>query len=254
MATTVALKDRGFRFMPAFFQYSGGVAAEPGFRLERARFAEPLPMVEGWRRIAAHLQGMGLPLTAFAACELRSPAPFTDQGFIDFNRGYASVLREWGVLLDDGEHGNPVARSNVCPEIAPPAEPSFHAFSYAVPDPGAAPSFVAAGSGESREGSGSYAERTVAFGDTSPAGMRAKARQVLGVMEQRMAALGFRWADSTAAQLYTVFDVHPLMAEEIVARGAARHGMTWHFCRPPVIGLDFEVDVRAVALERVLPA
>src|SRR5438876_1209205 len=29
----------GYRFIPGPFQYSGGVAAEPGFRIERARFA-----------------------------------------------------------------------------------------------------------------------------------------------------------------------------------------------------------------------
>lgn len=251
---TVTLADRGYRFIPAVFQYSAGVAAEPGYRIERARFATPVPMAEGWKRIAAHLKGMDLPLTAFCACELRSPAPFTDQGFIDFNRGYASILREWGILLDDGAHGNPVARSNVCPEIAPPPEPSFHAFCYAVPDPGAAPSFAVAGSGESMEGNATYKERTVAYGDTSPAGMLAKARHVLATMEARMTALGFAWPACTASQVYTVYDLFPFFAEEIVMRGAARHGLTWHLCRPPVIGLDYEMDVRGVSVERVLAA
>jgi hypothetical protein len=41
-------------------------------------------------------------------------------------------------------------------------------------------------------------------------------------------ALGFSWKDVTATQLYTVHDVHPFLAEEIVARGAAAHGLTWH--------------------------
>lgn len=250
---TRILAERGYRFIPAVFQYSAGVAAEPGWRIERTRFAEPVPMAEGWQRIAAHLDALGLPKTAFCACELRSPAPFTDQGFIDFNRSYAAVLREWGVLLDDGAHGNPVARSNVCPEIDKPAEPGFHAFCYVVPEAGAAPSFVNAGSGESLEGNATYRERTVAYGDTSPAGMLAKARHVLGVMEARMEALGARWADATATQVYTVHDLHPFLAEEIVARGAARHGLTWHFCRPPVIGLEYEMDCRAVTTERLLP-
>jgi hypothetical protein len=251
---TRVLADRGYRFIPAVFQYSAGVAAEPGFRIERARFAAPVPMAEGWRRIAAHLDALGLPKTAFCACELRSPAPFDDAGFIAFNRTYAAVLRDWGVLLDDGAQGNPVARSNVCPELDKPAEPGFHAFCYAVPDADAAPSFVAAGSGESMEGNATYRERTVAYGDTSAAGMLAKARHVLGVMEARMAPLGFTWRDATAAQVYTVFDLYPFLATEIVARGAARHGLTWHFCRPPVIGLDYEMDCRAVSMERVLIA
>ena len=45
----------------------------------------------------------------------------------------------------------------------------------------------------------------------------------LGEMERRMAALGFTWAATTAVQAYTVHDIHPFLAEELVARGAARH-------------------------------
>ena len=38
----------GYRYIPAVFQYSAGVAALPGFRIERIRFAEPAtsPAVE----------------------------------------------------------------------------------------------------------------------------------------------------------------------------------------------------------------
>jgi hypothetical protein len=39
------------------------------------------------------------------------------------------------------------------------------------------------------------------------------------------------------------------LADEIVARGAARFGLTWHYCRPPVRGLEYEMDCRAVAVE-----
>jgi hypothetical protein len=42
------------------------------------------------------------------------------------------------------------------------------------------------------------------------------------------------------------------MADEIVARGAAAKGLTWHYARPPVEALEFEMDVRGVAVERVL--
>ncbi|HEV7265185.1 MAG TPA: hypothetical protein VGN83_09725 [Falsiroseomonas sp.] len=250
MAQTRDVPSAGYRFLPGVFQYSAGVAALPGFRIERVRFAHPLPMAEGWRRIAAWLEAVGRPHDAFCACELRSPAPFTEDGFRRFNNTYAAVLRDWGILLEDG--ANPVARSNVCPELAPPAEPGFHAFCYTVPDPQSAPAFVVAGSGEAAEGHANYRDHIVALGDTSPDGMWRKARWVLGEMERRMAALGGGWAGTTATQLYTVFDIHPFLADEIVARGAARHGLTWHHCRPPVTGLDYEMDCRRVMLERVL--
>lgn len=249
--STRAIEAAGYRFIPAAMQYSGGVAALPGFRLERVRFSEPVPLADGWQRIASHLAALGRPLAAFAACELRSPAPFTEEGFLTFNRGYAAVLVEWGVF--NGEH-NPVARSNVCPRVKPPAVPSFHAFTYTVPEDGAAPSFAVAGSGESLEGRPTYAESTVALGDTSPEGMLAKGRFVLGEMERRLRLLGFSWADTTGVQAYTVHPLPPALTEEIVTRGAARHGLTWQDCRPPVEDLEYEMDCRGVAAERVLPA
>ena len=96
------------------------------------------------------------------------------------------------------------------------------------------------------------AERIVRLGDPSPEGMGEKARFVLGEMERRMTALGFGWADVTATQVYTVHDIHPFLADEIVRRGAARAGLTWHYARPPVQGLDYEMDVRGLARELVI--
>jgi hypothetical protein len=242
----------GYRFIPGQFQYSGGVAAEPGFRIERARFARLVPLAEGFAAVEAYLAALGRKPTAFCACELRSPAQFTEAGFIAFNRGYVEKLAAWGIFRDEV---NPVARSNVCPEIDPPAVPSFYAFSYTVPtdDRPGVRSFVAAGSGEARgEIGGSYADRIVRLGDQSPEALREKTRFVLGEMERRMAALGFGWADVTTTQLYTVFDIHPFFADEMVARGAVPAGLTWHYARPPVQGLDVEIDVRGLACERVI--
>lgn len=248
---TEPFKAGGYRYIPGVFQYSGGVAAEPGYGIERVRFQRPIPLAEGFKRVASIITSAGRPLTAFCACELRSPDAFTEAGFIAFNEVYVGTLAEWGVY-DPASKRNPVARSNVCPELHKPAEPSFHAFCYTVPDAGAAPSFVVSGSGEAPEGKGAYGKFVVRPGDRSTDGLREKARAVLGEMERRMALLGFTWADATAVQLYTVYDVYPHLADEIVSRGAAEHGLSWHFCRPPVNVLDYEVDARGIALERVI--
>jgi hypothetical protein len=249
MADAVDFAAGGYRFLPGVFQYSGGTAALPGHAIERVRFRAPVPLAEGFARIERIIGAAGRPLTAFCACELRSPAPFTEQGFRAFNEVYVVTLEKWGLF--DGKV-NPVARSNVCPEIVPPAEPSFHAFSFTVAAADAAPSFVIAGSGEAKEGGASYRERTVRHGETTPDAMREKAHYVLGEMERRLAALGFGWADTTATQVYTVHDLHPFLADEIVRRGAARSGLTWHFARPPVRGLEYEMDCRGVGRERVV--
>ena len=185
------------------------------------------------------------------ACELRSPAQFTAAGFVAFNRLYVERLAAWGIFRDEV---NPVARSNVCPEIGPPATPSLYAFCYTVPAEAdyARIDFVAAGSGEAREGGPSYEGRIIRRGDQSSEAMREKARFVLGAMEQRMAALGRSWTDVSATQLYTVFDIYPALADEFVRRGATAPGVIWHYARPPVLGLEVEVDVRGVSREIVL--
>lgn len=239
----------GYRFINGVFQYSAGVSAMPGYAIRRLRFMNPVPLAEGFRRIESFLREIGRPTTSFCACELRSPAPFSEQGFTDFNRHYVATLAAW--KLFDGTT-NPVARSNVCPEINPPVEPSFYAFSFTVPDSSAAPSFVISGSGEAMEGGASYRERTVRYGETTPAAMREKAVYVLAQMENRMQALGFGWADTTATQVYTVHDLHPFFGDEIVRRGAAPAGLTWHFNRPPVSGLEYEMDCRGVRDEQVV--
>jgi hypothetical protein len=249
MSSTKVYAPGNYRFVPGVFQYSAGVAAEPGFRIERVRFLKPVPLAEGFRLIEKTLQAAGRPLTAFCACELRSPAPFNEAGFEAFNKEYVGTLARWGIF--DGAT-NPVARSNVCPEIDPPAVPSFYAFSYTVADASAAPSFVVAGSGEAPEGKGNYKDHTISRGDVSTAGLRNKARFVLAEMENRMRALGFSWSDTTAAQLYTVHDIHPFIADELGRRGAMRSGLTWHLNRPPVVDLEYEMDCRGVHVERVL--
>src|ERR1700674_743305 len=253
MATPIDFVPGGYRFIPAVFQYSAGVAALAGYEIRRIRFRRPVALSAGFDAIEQIITAAGRPPTAFCACELRSPAPFTEQGFRAFNEVYVVRLGKWGIFDGTGAPAiNPVARSNVCPQIDPPGEPSFHAFSFTTAAPGARPSFVASGSGEAVEGQASYRDRIIRRGDTGPDGLREKARYVLGEMEARMAALGFGWADTTATQVYTVYYLSPFLADEVVRRGAAHAGLTWHFCRPPVVELDYEMDCRSVRIEGVL--
>jgi len=246
---TTNFDDGGYRFVPGVFQYSAGVAALPGHEIVRVSFHNPVLLKEGFARIEEIIGAAGRPMTSFCACELRSPEPFTEEGFKAFNDLYVGTLERWGVYR---EGINPVARSNVCPELNKPEGPSFHAFCFTIAAPDATPTFVVAGSGEAPEGKGNYRDNTVRLGDTSEEGLREKAQFVLSEMERRMSALGFGWADATAAQVYTVYDFHPFLADEIVSRGAAARGLTWHFNRPPVVDLDFEMDCRRLRLEKVV--
>src|SRR5260370_4109220 len=44
MIETVEAQDSSYRFMPGVSQYSCGIAALAGFTIERARFADPVPL------------------------------------------------------------------------------------------------------------------------------------------------------------------------------------------------------------------
>jgi hypothetical protein len=237
-----------YRFLKGGFPYSRGVAAAPGFAIVHVRFVAPIPIGEGFERVRAHLTAKGRPLTALCAMELRSPEPFSFEGFKDFNKGYVAVLEQWGIVRDGL---NPVARTNVAPAVAPPAEPSLYGFSYTIPADGASGDFVVSGGGEWPEGSRDPMD-VVRRGDLSPQGLREKIQFVMGLMEGRLAGLGASWSRSTCIQIYTVHDIHPFVAAEIAGRSGSAHGFVWHFSRPPIVTIEYEMDVRGVFAELMI--
>lgn len=248
MGTLHTFEAGGYAFLEGGFPYSAGVVALPGHEIIRARFRRVTPVAQAFEAIASHLQAIGRPLTALCAAELRSPRPFSFAGFKDFNAGYVAVLERWG-LFRDGL--NPVARSNVCPRYDAPTEPGFHAFCYTVPVASARRAFVVAGSGEWPEDQ-PFPEGIVARGDVSAPGLAAKATYVLRTMRERTAGLGADWSALTAAQVYTTHDIHPMLETHFAAEGLTGQGLTWHVCAPPIIELEFEMDVRGVSTEVVL--
>lgn len=250
MSDVMDFTPGAYRFVPSVFQYSAGAAALPGYHVVRETLAKPVPVAAGFEHIKKHLEAQGLPLQRFCACELRSPGQFTDAGFKAFNELYVVTLRAWGIMQDDNV--NPVARSNVCPDIGAPPEPSFHAFSYVIEgDGGFGPTAVISGGAEAREGAGPYADRIVRFEETGGDALEEKALFVADEMQRRLSLLGFDWADTTAAQAYSVHDFHHVMPA-LAKRNVIAKGLTWHYARPPVIGLEYEMDCRVVADERFI--
>ena len=99
--STLTFEPGGYHFVKGVFQYSAGVAAVPGHRIVRVRFLDPVPLEEGFRRIEQIIGAAGRPLTAFCACELRSPAPFTEDGFTRLQQG---LCRHAGALANLRRH------------------------------------------------------------------------------------------------------------------------------------------------------
>jgi hypothetical protein len=235
----------GYGFLPGIAPYSRGVVSLPGSEIVHVTIDSPVPYREGFARIERHLSGEGRPRAALCGIELRSSRPFSFAGFAEFNAGYTGILEQWGVFV---EGMNPVARTNVAPEVAPPAEPTLYGFSYTRPCDGSLPpTFVVAGAGELPEGL-LTAGAIVRAGDTSPEGLRDKARCVMDLMENRLRDLGAGWSAVTAIDVYTVHPLHHLMPVVILERvgSAAAHGVRWFFSRPPIEGIEYEMDVRGV--------
>lgn len=240
-----------YRFLPGIAPYSCGVVARPGFEIVHSVFDQPLPYREGLDRISGTLRRSGRPLAALCGIELRSPAPFTFEGFAELNREYAAILDSWGIFVDGV---NPVARTNVAPVYGAPHEVVLYGFSYTRPtNDHTRRTFVVAGGGELPEGK-LDAESIIARGDLSPEGLERKATFVLGLMHHRMRALGGDWSLVTAVDVYTrhALDgiIRNVFAEQL--SGAWRNGLSWYVTDPPVREIEFEMDLRGVVHEIVL--
>jgi hypothetical protein len=233
-----------YRFLPGIAPYSCGVVSSPGFEIVNVTFQRPLAYRAGFERIATWLDEQKRPRTALCAISLRSPRPYSFQGFADFNAEYTAILDRWGVFVAGV---NPIARTNVAPVMAPPDEPALYGFSFTRPCPAnSPPTAVVAGAGELPEGILAR-EAIVALGDTTPQGLAVKAKFVMDLMENRQRGLGLSWSTATMANVYTAHSILELLPAVLLGRigAAAIHGVHWHFSRPPIEEIEFEMDVRS---------
>ena len=244
----IANPSGNYQFLKGIDPYSCGVVADPGHEIVHVTLAEPVPWRQGFDLVDDHLGAAGRQRRALCGMELRSPTPFTMPGFIEFNQTYCQILQEWDLYIGAL---NPVARTNVAPKHDPPPTPVLHAFSYPTPAPdGTGPTLVIAGAGEVRDGI-LEEERILRSGETSGAAMREKAAYVMDVMAERLRGLGGAWDLINAVDVYTVHPVDDLVEDIVLARmgPARRHGVRRYDTRPPVVDIEFEMDMRGVRLE-----
>lgn len=241
-----------YRFLPGIAPYSCGVVSSPGFEIVFVTFQNPPPYRQGFERIADFLKSTGRSKIALCGISLRSPRPYSFPGFAAFNAEYADILKSWGLFVNGM---NPIARTNVAPVINPPAESVLYGFSFSQPCAvDFPPTFVVAGAGElpeeilSREG-------IVALGDSSPAGLTIKSRFVMDLMESRLRGLGGDWPLVSTVNVYTAHSLTPLLPEVVLGRigSASIHGIHWHYSRPPIEEIEYEMDLRGTRTELTLP-
>ena len=246
----ISNENGGYDFLEGIDPYSSGVVAHEGFEVVHVTLDKLMPWRDGFARVEEYLKDAGLGREALCGVELRSPKAFSMEGFSEFNKGYRKLLEDWGLMV---EGQNPVARTNVAPFEHAPDEVSLFAFSHTAPNAEIGrPTFVVAGGGEVR---GSLcAENIVRLGETDAVAMAEKAAWVMDIMENRLTGLGVGWNQVTATDVYTVHPLRDIVEGVLLPRmgTAALKGMTWHYSRPPIVDIEFEMDLRGVAREMVI--
>ena len=246
----VPYRKGNYSFLRGIAPYSAGTVSEEGFEIVHARFLQPIPLSTGFDRVKSHLAAQQRSVQALCGMELRSPRPFSFQGFSDFNRSYIQVLSNWGIIVDGI---NPVARTNVAPETGAPSTPSLYGFSYTMPSSTKGKTFVVAGGGELPEGSLDPHD-VVRRGETSTDALQEKARFVMGLMSGRLTGMGVDWRLATDVNVYTVHSISGILTSEILRPmgASAIHGVNWYYSRQPIISIEYEMDLRGSKNEIVL--
>ena len=233
--------------------FSSGCVAQPGFEIVHAALVPLTPLAQGFELVERHLKGSGRPIQALCAMHLRIPEPLSPKGFEEFNRPYIERLQSWGLEIDGA---NPVARTNVAPKVNPVPAAMLAGFYYTSKSDaaaGQAATFVLSGAAEMRIGADGKRE-LVAAGDTSAKGIRRKLECVVEGLTGHLRELRVGWDLATTVNLYTVYEVHHTLAPMLLPAlgAAARPGINWHYARPPVTGLEVEIDAHAVRREVIL--
>lgn len=239
-----------YRFLTGIAPYSSSVVAQPGYVLIRAQFAAPLPVQAGFDAIASYLESQGRPRQSLCSMELRLPQPLSFEDFIAFNGTYRSTLVEWDIMV--GEN-NPVARTNVAPAAGAPSVPSIFAFTFTAPITNqlASPTFVVAGAGDLHDQADLRPSAIVRPGDTSHEALVEKANVVMDVMTERLHGVGVDWPQVTDVDIYTPHSLDHFLEPVLLPKlgPVAIQGVHWYYSRPPIAGLEYEMDLRHVGAD-----
>jgi hypothetical protein len=249
MGAPVTVENAGgrYEFIPGLPFASNGVIASPGMTIERGVFAEPILLAEGFEQVRRYLDRVGRPVEALCGFDLRLPTARALADFLAFNGEYLALLDAWG-LLKDGS--SPLARTNVAPVSGAPSRPAVLAFSYTVDSPSVGDTFVVSGAAEVPDDA-TGPQDVVRLGESTADALLEKLRFVVGVVADRVGALGTQWDNGVAVHVYSAHDVVISLVGEVLSEREIIpvHGITWHAAAPPVDLLELEVDVRRYGRE-----
>lgn len=240
MALEALLHPNGsFRFLPALTAYSAGFAASDGYEITALRLLDSPTLSIGLERIDQEINRLGLPASALAGLQLRSPDVFSIEEFGKFNDEYRHLLIDRGLIIDGI---NPISRTNVIPIHQKPTAPLIAVAFIVHPSQGQGGcDYVIAGATEINGELGS--KDIIARGDLSQKGLSSKVECVLDIMLERLHALDVVDERPTTVNVYTVHEIFGLTEKiELKLRTISRNGYTVWLTRPPARELEFEMD------------
>ncbi len=236
-----AKPEGNYRYLPSTggTPFCGGVVADAGYEIVRATLERPVPWRQGFELIDGHLKALGRPRQALCGLELRCAAPYTQEGFVEFNIRYGEVLSEWG--LYEGKVGTgSTARTNIAPAYSAPAEQVMVAFAYTVPSSTSRPTFVLSGT-----------PAGVRRGEASADAIREQVAWMVNTLEERLKELGVSWNLTTDFIAYTPHDIELSLRAEVVPKigTAVLNGIRWLPGHAPVGGGSIEMGTYGVLQE-----
>jgi hypothetical protein len=241
-------KAGAYMILPGGGAFCSGVIPYEGFEIVRVLLRPWIALEQGYSFIENYLKSVGRPVQAFCGIELRVPAPLAMNDWSSFNVPYLAQLRKWGLIFGD-QSG--VCRSNIALALHPPATTSVCAFTYTAPAPAPAKSKTFFLSGQADiDASG----KAIADSDTGPTAMQKRARYTIDAVGTTLAKLGVSWQDTTQIALFHAHDIPGLWEPKLLGSlgEALSRGVLVYRARPPIAGLEVELEARAVRQEMVV--
>jgi hypothetical protein len=239
-------KAGAYKILPGGAAFCSGIIPHEGYEVVRVLLRPWIPLEQGYAFIESYLKSVGRPVQAFGGIELRVPAPLAMKDWSSFNVPYLEQLRKWGLIF--GENSG-VCRSNIALTLHPPTITSLCAFTYTAPTSAKNKTFFLSGQADI-----DAAGKAIAEGDTGPAAMQKRARYTIDTVGATLAKLGVSWRDTTQIAFFHAHEIPGLWGSELLGSlgEALSRGVLVYRARPPIAGLEVELEARAVRQEIVV--
>ena len=239
-------KAGSYKILPGGAAFCSGVLPYEGYEIIRVVLRPWIPLEQGYGFIENYLKSVGRPVQSFCGIELRVPAPLAMKDWSSFNVPYLAQLRKWGLIFGDQ---SAVCRSNIALALNAPTTTSLCAFTYTAPTSAKNKTFFLSGQADI-DAHG----KAIADGDTGPAAMQQRARFTIDTVGATLAKLGVSWQDTTQVAFFHAHDIPDLWEPKLLGSigEALSRGVLVYRARPPIAGLEVELEARAVRQEIVV--